>query len=248
MLLRKIAKTAFDALPDVMKAEYKPNPTNAEEYLLDAEEAREAIAARDREKLRADNLQTQIEAINTELKAAKDAREAAESEAATKKGDIPAIEASWKKKLDDAIAAAQAVQDKLTNQLKNLLVRQQAEKIANAISTVPDLLVDKIAARLEANLDGETPSTRVLGADGKPTANTLDELQKEFVANAAYATIIKSNDASGGGADGGPSGGGAPSGKKFSELTEQQKVALSRTNPAEYKRLVEAHRAALKTK
>lgn len=243
MLKQKIDKAAFDALPDVMKAEYKANPTNAAEYLLDAEEAREAISARDREKARADGLQTQIDAINAQLNEAKTARETAEAEAAKKKGDIPAIEASWKTKLDEATAAAKVREEKLMAQLKALLVHDQAVQIANAISTVPSLMVPVIEARLSAEIDGDKPFTRVLDATGKPSALSLDDLRKEIVANTEYATIIKANDATGGGA-GGATGGGGASGKKFSDMTEAEKRSLNAANPAEFQRLSNEARAA----
>lgn len=244
MLKQKIDKAAFDVLPDVMKAEYKVSATNAAEYLLDTEDAREAIAARDREKARADGLQSQIDGINAELATARTAREAAEREAAAKKGDIPALEASWQAKLDAVTAAAKVREDKLTAQLQNLLVKAEARKIANAISTVPDLIEDKIAARLSADLTGETPITRVLDAAGKPSASNIDDLQKEFVANPAYAAIIKANGASGGGAAGGSGGGGAPAGKKFADMTESEKTVLHRDNPVEFARLSNEARAA----
>lgn len=242
MLKQKIDKAAFDALKPDVQAEYKVNPSNAAEYVLDTEEAREAIAARDREKARADALQAQIDGINEKLtKAEKDKQDLAD-EAARKKGDTTALDASWQKKLDDANAAADVKITKLNDQLKALLVKAEARKLAAEISTVPDLLAPAIEARLSADLTGDLPITRVLDAAGKPSASSIDELRKEFVANPNYAAIIKANDASGGGAGGGSGGGGAP-GKKFSQLTETERVALSRANPAEYKRLSDAHRA-----
>lgn len=243
MLKQRIDKTAFDLLPDVMKAEYKANPTNAAEYVLDAEDAREALAARDREKARGDALQAQIDTINGDLATARAAAEAAAVEANKKKGDIPALEASWQKKLDDAKVAADAAVEKLKGQLKQLLVHNKAIEIANQISTVPDLLVSTIEARLSAEIDGDTPITRVLDAAGKPSAISLDDLSKEFVANPRYASIIKANDASGGGAGGGGTGGGAPGGKKFSDMTEAERVTLNRNDPAAYRRLSDQHRA-----
>ncbi len=247
MLKQRIDKAAFDALPDVMKAEYKPNPTNAAEYVLDAEDAREALAARDREKLRGDTLQASIDAINAKLAAAEKAKQDAIDDAARKSGDTAALEASWKKKLDDAVAAATVDKDKLLAQLRTLLVKNEAIRIANEISTVPDLVVDRIAARLSADLTGDTPITRVLDEAGKPSAASISDLQKEFVANPKFATIITASNGSGGGADGGGAGGGAPGAKKFSQLTEAEKVAWSRANPADYKRAFDAHRAELRT-
>jgi hypothetical protein len=241
MLKQKIDKAAYDALPDVMKAEYRPNPTNAAEYMLDAEDAREAIAARDREKLRADGLQASIDAINVKLAAADKAKQDAIDDAARKGGDTAALDKSWQAKLDAAIAAHGVEKDKLTAQLRTLLVLNEATRIANEISTVPELIVDRIAARLSADLTGDIPITRVLDEAGKPSASSVAELQKEFVANPKFASIIRASKGSGGGADGGGSGGGAPGGVKFSQLSEAQKVAWSKTDPVAFKKASDAH-------
>lgn len=242
MLLRKITKVAFDALPDVMKGEYKPNTANAEEYLLDTDEASELLAARDREKVRADKLQKAIDDAKTEQdRIVAEATEAA-AEAARAKGDVKAIEASWQAKLDAAKVAADAAIAKLTDKLRKLLVHDRAVSIAAEISTVPSLMVPVIEARLSAELEGEEPITRVLDAAGKPTATSIDDFKKELVANKEYASIIKAAGSSGGSAGGGSGGGSAT--KKLSEMTEAEKVALAQDNPAEFTRLNNEMRAA----
>lgn len=244
MLLRKIAKTAYDALPDVMKAEYKVSSTNASEYLLDADDAKEALAARDREKARADELQTRVDAIDKKLKDAEDATKAAEAEALRKKGDIPALEASWQAKLDAAKVASDAAIDGLKIKLKNLLVKNAAMAMAADISTTPNLLAPMIEARLQAEIDVDTPFTRVLDAAGKPSALSLDDLKKELVANKDYSAIIKASQSSGGSAGAGRGGGSAGSGggeggKKLSEMTDAERVKMAREDPAQLKRLTE---------
>ncbi|MBU4717038.1 hypothetical protein IF170_23790, partial [Salmonella enterica subsp. enterica serovar Typhimurium] len=55
----------------------------------------------------------------------------------------------------------------------------------------------------------------------------------------AFSHLIKANAASGGGASGGKGGGAA---KMFSEMTEAERLELHRTNPAEFKRQLEALR------
>ncbi len=248
MLKQRLDKTAFDALPDVMKAEYKVNATNANEYLLDAEDAKEAVAARDREKKRADDLQASIDEINKKLADAEKAKKDAEDETNRKAGNVAAIEKSWQDKLDAAIAAKDAIIASLQGKLRQLLVRSKAQGIAAKISVAPDLLTPAIEARLTAELDAETPITRVLDVAGKPSALSIDDLEKEFVANPAYAAIIKANEASGGGAGGGSGGGGAPTGNDFSKMTEREKVALRQSNPEKYRALADAHKASLRKK
>lgn len=248
MLKQRIDKATFDGLPDVMKAEYKINPANAAEYVLDAEDAKEALAARDREKLRADGLQAQINAANAAVTEAERVAAEARTQAAREKGDVTALDKSWQTKLDAQKADNDKVIEKANNQLRALLVRAEARRIAAKISTVPDLIEERIAARLTADLTGDIPITRVLDAAGRPSATSIDELEKEFVANPAYATIIKASEGSGGGAGGGGSGGGAPGGKKISQMTEREKVAFSRANPEGYRAQVQAEKQAARGK
>lgn len=242
MILRKIDKAKFDALPDVMKAEYKVDPNNANEYLLDTDEAKELLAARDREKKRADDLQAAADAAAAETKRITEEAAEAVAKAAREKGDITAIEKSWQSKIDAAKADSDKALAALQEKLRKLLVHDRAVMMAAEISTVPSLMVAVIEARLSAEIEGDEPVTRVLGTDGKPSALTLDDLRKELVANKEYATIIKASGSSGGSATGGT--GGASGGKKFSEMTEAERVTLNRDNPAEFTRLSNEARAA----
>lgn len=235
-LKSKLTKAEFDALPDVLKEHYK---ASGDSYLLDSDDAAELRRAKEREveqtrleKERADRLQA-------ELDAEKEAKRVAAEEAAKKAKDIPAIEASWASKVEAAKAEAQRAVDALKTKLNNLLVKSKAEALANKISTAPSLLAPVIAARLQAETDGDEAKTRVLDATGKVSAMTLEDLEKEIVANAEYAAIIRGTNANGGGAGSGGSGGGA--GKAFKDMSEAERVALYRSNPTEFKRLAGTH-------
>ena len=61
--------------------------------------------------------------------------------------------------------------------------------------------------------------TRILDKDGNPTAQTFDDLEKEFLANKDFAPILVGSKGSGGGANGNNGGGGANSGKQISRST-----------------------------
>ena len=78
--------------------------------------------------------------------------------------------------------------------------RQRSYKIANEISTVPDLMSGAISARLTTEIVDGKATTRVLDQDGKPSALTVEELKKEFVANEKFSSIIVGSNASGSGA------------------------------------------------
>lgn len=235
MLKSKVTNAEFEALNDVLKAEYKKV---GDDYFLDSDDAGELRRAKDREteeakkqKQRADDL---------EAKALEDARKANEAaaELAKKNGDITALEASWKKKHDDDIAEMQKQLDASNGIIKRVFVDNIADNIAHEISTSPLLINPHIKSRLRVELvDGE-PVTRVLDANNKPTALTLDDLKKEFVANENFAAIIVGSKASGGGAGQNRGGGGAH--KKISEMNEQERVAFFNVNPDEFNRRVHA--------
>lgn len=208
-LKRKIDKAAFDALSDVLKAEYKENPSRKGEYILDTdgdEDAEAAKRARDHEKKRAEELAAKL----AEIEAAK---KTAEEEAARKSGDVAALEASWKAKLSEAEKVRKEETARLNAMLRASHIDAVAEAMAAEISVAPKLLAPLIKSRLDMDMSGEAPLTRVLDPAGKPSANSLAELKAEFLANKEFSAIMKATNASGGGA-GNPSrlpplGGGA---------------------------------------
>jgi hypothetical protein len=238
MLKSKITKAEFDALADALKAVYKQDGDN---YLLqsdDAAELRALLATERDERKRLETEKAQREAAEEAARqeAARVAAEAARKEAeaaealARKNNDISALEASWAAKLEAAKKEGEQETQRLRTMLENVLVDKEAEALANKISTAPDLLKPAIKARLQADLTGDTPITRVLDAAGKPSAANLAELEQEIVANKNYAAIIISTNANGGGANGNGLGGGATS-KKISEMTEAERIAAYKANP-----------------
>ena len=231
MLKSKITKAEYDALSDALKAVYK---LEGDVALLQSDDAAELRAAKDREAQRARTAEEERDRLKQEKATAEAAAAAAAEEAAREKakkaGDITALETSWQGKVD----AANQRGDKLENQLKTLLVSNEAIKLANEISVSPSLLIPVIERRLQADLSGEKPITRVIDGNGAPSAFNLDDLKKELVANKEFAAIIKGSNASGGGANGNNSGGGATD-KKIKDMTEAEKVAFHRANPDAYK-------------
>jgi hypothetical protein len=231
VLKSKITKAEYDALSDALKAVYKLEGDTA---LLQSDDAAELRAAKDREAQRAREAEAERDRLKQEKATAEAAAAAAAEDAAREKakkaGDITALETSWQGKVD----AEKQRGDKLENQLKTLLVNNEAIKLASEISVSPSLLIPIIERRLQADLTGEKPITRVLDVNGAPSAFNLDDLKKELVANKEFAAIIKGSNASGGGANGNNSGGGA-AGKKIKDMTEAEKVAFHRANPAAYK-------------
>lgn len=103
---------------------------------------------------------------------------------------------------------------KYKNFTEKTLLDGTATTLATKISTVPSLMAKAIKDRLVVDLDGDEPTVRIKGADGKVDANlTTEKLSQEFVANKEYAAIVIGSKASGGGAPkptAKPQGGGAP--------------------------------------
>lgn len=191
-LKRKISKAAYDKLSDELKAEYK---LDGEEYVLDIDGDGDTGAlkrAKDREaQLRRD--------AEKRAREAEEKLEALEGDDARKRGDIETLEKSWQKKNDDQKADYEGKLTKKDAFIRNTLVDSVAKDIARKISTSPSLIMPHIKARLAADLDGDTPSTKVLDANGQPSAMTIEELSQEFVANKDFSAIIIGSKASGSG-------------------------------------------------
>lgn len=182
MLKRKINEEVFNGLSDILKAEYVKNGSD---YVLDTDEAKELISARDAEKRRADELKTERDALKTE----RDAMKAAN-------GDWSSLEASYKTKVAGLETQLTETNSTLTAERRDRHVTGAAMEIANKHFTVPKLLLPSIAARLDLD-PKDNKTVRVLDATGKPSAATLEDLAKEFVDNKEYAGIVKANQASG---------------------------------------------------
>ena len=114
-----------------------------------------------------------------------------------------ALEKSWKEKNDKLSTESQAQINKLKASTEKHLRVGNARAIAAKISNAPELLYPHLVSRMTVDYDGDEPKLRILDAEGKPSAMTIDELSAEFVANKNYAAIMVASKASGGGAPGG---------------------------------------------
>jgi hypothetical protein len=240
MLKRKIDKAAFDALPDPVKAEYKQVGSN---YLLDTDDAVDALAARDHEKQRADGLATELATVKTTLAAT----ETKLTDALKGNGtpDVAALEDSYKQKLADQKKGFEGTIGKLTNHLTKQLVESVADTVAKDISTSPALIRPHIISRLKAEVDGDNALTRVLDKDGKPSAASIDDLKQELVANPDFKAIIIASKATGGRAPfGTPAPGAVPPNNPNNPGNDGQPPNLAKMKPAELAAHVKATKAA----
>jgi hypothetical protein len=225
----------------VLQVEGKPvEDTTALKNAKDHEKNLRIAAERER-----DAAKTALTQAETERTAAE---EAARVAVAGKDQNVQSLEASWQAKLTAAEQARQADVAERDSEIERLLITGTAELLAAEISTVPELFSSVISRRLKVEVGADKKRfVRVLDDAGQPTADTVDDLRKNLLANEKYAAIIISGKGSGGGANKNPSGGGAAE-KKYLEHSDTELSELRRTDKPKYDRLLAAHRAGEEAK
>lgn len=208
----KIKKSEYDKLPDEMKEEYIVG--EGDEYQLDVSGLPEPEDT--------DALKRTIERERENVKAAK-------AEARELKKKVEAFPDVEKMEADHKAETA-----KLRTFAETTLIDGEAARLAAKISNAPALLLPHIKARLIADMTGDTPVTKVMGTDGKPSDMTIEKLGEEFVANKDFAAIIIGSKAKGGGtppvAPGSkPLGGGTPpkDGEQAPDLSKMAPASLA---------------------
>lgn len=234
--MKKLTKEQYDQLPEFMQSSYTLQDDGSY-ALTDSEDLGALKRAKQHE---ADKRAAEVKRRKAaEAKLAEyEASKAESEEAANKKaGDIEALEASYQAKLTKQGSEKDAIIDKLKGQLTGLLVDNQAASIAESISTVPALMLPLIKQRLTADLEGDTPTTRILDAEGQMSALTIDELKDEFLSREDLKSVMIGTKASGGGSDTKPnseysfSTGGGEAKKSLTEMSDEELTAhITRKN------------------
>lgn len=208
MALRfKINKAAYDKLSPELQNEYIAGESDGE-FVLDVAELPKGEDA-------------------APVKRALEAERAAHKATKTKLGEVQGqLEAM--PNIDELTANHTKEVGKFKSFTEKTLIDNAALALATKISTAPALLLPHIKARLMADISGDEPVTKIIGADGKPSDMTLEKLGEEFVANADFKTIIKASNGSGGGTPPNPSvkplGGGAPKAGEHGETPDLSKL------------------------
>lgn len=208
---------SIDGLPDDVKKEYKKE---GDKYVLDVDgiDNHPGVGALKNAMTRAKD---ERGAAQTEARTAKEALQAANDQldemrrGAIPKGDVEALEKSWKTKLETATTEANGKITKLTAAVDKNVRQAAAASLAAELFVNPALGLPHVLPRLSVAEEGEDFVVKVLGADGKPSASTMDDFKKELLQNKDLAPILRGTRASGGGASGGAGGGGAPSDPNF---------------------------------
>ncbi len=228
-LKKKITKEEFDKLSDVLKAEYK---ADGNDYVLDVDGDEDTGAlkrAKDREKQRADDLDKQIKELQKKL-------DDLDTNDARKRGDIDTLTKSYEKKIEDLKAELNGKLSKSQEFAKKTLLDGTAMKLATKISTVPGLMAKAIKDRLAVDFEGDEPTLRILDNEGKISALKIEDLEKEFLTNKEFASILIGSKASGGGA---PKGG-----SKIGSAEDGKPVMLSTLKPGDLAARIKAQKEA----
>lgn len=219
-LKKKLTKEDYDNLSDVLKAEYMTDGEGYKLDLSDDEDTGPLKRALEREKANSATSKKRLAEVEAEL-------EKLNESDARKRGDIATLEKQWEKKIGETKTEYETRINALTGHIKKSLVDNVASGLAHKISKSPVLLLPHIKNRLVADFEGDEPVTRILGADGKPSNMTLDDLEKEFVANKDFSAIIVGSKASGG------AGGGEQRRKTGGASDSDKKLDLSKAKPSE---------------
>lgn len=211
---RKLTKSEYDSLSDDFKKEYEENDGN---YLLKIDgkdDAVETAIKRAKEEKAAEK--KRADEAEAKLKEAEDEKVKATQEKQRKDGKFDEIEQSYKDRIAaleqekvDAKAATQKVSD-------DAMISKAFEGMSSKFVS-PSIMKPHIMNRLTVEQVGDTREVRVVDKDGKLTSTSLDDFQKEILADKEFSSMVKASEASGGGAGGSKDTGGASSSKSSSK-------------------------------
>ena len=244
----KISATDFEALDASVKSIYVKE---GDSYRLDVEgfviekDPAALLNAKEHEKRLRQEAESMLKKLQDDIKgqqdALKKAQEEAEMERMRKSGDITSIQKSFETK----IAEMQKQQTEQLTRYREAVAKAELDRVANQIaakigvdSNAATLLLPHVKSRLKSDMSEDLPQIRVVDSNGELSANSLDDLQKEFIANPAFGAIIVGSKATG--ASGHGNVGGAKvstQGKKFTDFSATELSQIRRDNPQEYERL-----------
>lgn len=137
--------------------------------------------------------------------AKREAEEAAKREAEEKakaSNDYEQLHKSSESERQKLADQLEALNNKIGSEKRNNAAMKLATSIADGSNA--ELLAEFVSKRLKYSDD----QVHVLNESGELTVSTLDDLKKEFQNDARYASLLKGNQSSGGGATGGSNGNG----------------------------------------
>jgi hypothetical protein len=245
MAIKAIVQT-LDGIPDHLKTEYKAID-GGQGFALDIDgvEVHPHVGAlkraKEREAQEATSLKTALKEATERLSTLSTEHETLSKEfedrlrgaVGSKEEDLQRLDQKWGEKLKKANDEAASKISQRDLALTKVLVMDQARAIvANMKPAEPeyvDVILPHIVKRLTVELTGDGARTRVLDHEGKPSADTVEELTEHFRVDKRFAPLLTGSRASGGSANGGnssASGSSATPGKiDLSKATLAEKVA-----------------------
>ncbi|ELH4999558.1 hypothetical protein ACKJVF_003754 [Salmonella enterica subsp. enterica serovar Kentucky] len=189
--------------------------------------------------LKANNeaLLTEKKEAARKAKEAEEARQQAHQEALKSAGKMDEFEKTIRSQYEPVLKEKEEKYSALANRV--LGSERKAVLGSFASDFITPEAVDILAPFVRTEFEGDDVVTKFVGSDGNVITTDPEQFRKYLREHKAFSHLIKANAASGGGASGGKGGGAA---KMFSEMTEAERLELHRTNPAEFKRQLEALR------
>ena len=215
----KLSKDEYEALPEDRKDDYI---ADGDGYIVDLTDAPKTYSQADIDALtQAKNNEKQERyKLQKQLRELQAAGEGNTSEAESLRAEL--------KGLGDRLSARD-------NALKNSAMKLAAESVTK-LAKSPSILQPHVMARLQADIDEQgNAKITILGADGKPSQLTLEQLGQEFQTNADFADVMLAPGSSGGSAKG--NSGGNVGSKSLKDMSEQERVALAKSDPEAFKAL-----------
>lgn len=191
----KLTKAEYDALPEGVKALFVADGDGYKSTFMTAEEVQAEIKG-----LKENNAKLVSEKKAEAERRAEAERLAKEKEeaAARKNGDLEAIDKSWKDKFAKHEADTAGKIEAYRKQIHDLTIGSAAKDLASKLfGKNAGIMQRHVMDRLTLE-DGEDGSLKVrVLQDGKPSALTMEELEKEFRNNADFASVLAGTPAGG---------------------------------------------------
>ncbi len=189
-------------------------------------------------------LKAKNEELLTEKKAGDKKRQEAEEEKARlaqealkQAGRFDEFEKTIRDQYDPVIAEKDKViaarNDRILSSERKASVLQFADRLIDPSA------IDIIGMMVKTEFEGDEVVTKFAGADGKVITTDPAQFLKYLGEHKAFSHLLKADAASGGGAGGGKGGGAATT---FENMTEAERLALHRKDPAEFDRQLKLQR------
>ena len=167
-----------------------------------------------------DAIKNKNDELLTETKSAKEAKRKAEADAIAEKdrmakesGDFESLYKSSSEKLQMTESTLSQLQGRIETEQKGNAAMKMAADLAEGSN------IDLLSTFINTRLSFQEGALKVTDGNGNLTISSLDDLKAEFKNDSKFASLLKGNQSSGGGATGGNNSGRAAKTKSRAEFT-----------------------------